>query len=245
MNRPTSDQREAARHAPADARSLVRQRWNHLLFLHWTVDREALQATLPPGLYADTYAGAGWLGLSTYAVSEARIAGLPAWGKMSEFLGLNVSTCVFDENGVPGLWFYSLDLSQPLAAWINRTLFALPARRSDLLAKFGDTSELSLSNPAGTETFRWTTDHSPGQIASRGSLEIFLLERYHYYVVKSGRLLRGSVARSPYLWSKVRVDELSTAPTTRAGFANLSAVPQHACTVDPVDVRVIGWPVAV
>lgn len=244
MNRPTSDQREAARHATPDARSLVRQRWSHLLFLHWTVDRETLQAKLPAGLHADTYAGAGWLGLSAHAVSEARVAGLPALGRLSHFLTLNVSTCVFDEHGVPGLWFFLSDCNQPFASWVSRTLFALPARRSDLAAKFGDTSELYLTTPAGTDTFRWTTDNSPGQIASRGSLEIFLLERYHYYVVKSGRLHRGSVARSPFLWKKARIDELSAAPAAGAGFAGLSAVPQHACTVDPVDVRVLGRPVA-
>jgi hypothetical protein len=138
-----------------------------------------------------------------------------------------------------------MERSQPLAAWISRTLFALPAQRANLQGRFGETSELTISSPASTDTYRWQSEDSPGQIASRGSLEIFLLERYHYYVVRNKRLHRGSVARSPFLWSKVRVDELSTAPAARAGFAGLSGVPQHASTVDPVDVRVLGRPVAV
>lgn len=243
MNRPTAEQRETARQTLHSARSLLRQRWSNLLFLHWTVDRDAIQATLPRGLYADTFAGTSWLGLSAYAVSEAHVTGLPALGRLSHYLGLNVTTCVFDENGMPGLWFYSLDLNQTLAAWISRQLFALPARHAPIQAERREPAAQTLRS--GADTYRWQTDDSPGQIASRGSLEIFLLERYHYYVEKSGRLHRGSVARSPFLWSKVHVEELSTAPAARAGFADLSATPQHACTVDPADVRILGLPQAV
>jgi uncharacterized protein YqjF (DUF2071 family) len=241
MNRPTTTQREEARHPASNARVVMRQRWENLLFLHWTVDRETIQRTLPPDLYADTFAGTGWLGIVPFAMRDVRPAGLPAVGRLSNFLELNVRTYVHDANGVPGVWFYSLDCNQPLAVWVARTFFHLPYQHAAMEAEFGDaiTYRTKRKGSAEESAFAWTP-RGPTRTAAPASLEFFLLERYFLYAAKGSRLFRGQVAHTPYEYQDAGVSALSSLPAAQAGFTGLSATPQHACHAPGVDVRILG-----
>ncbi len=241
MLRPTAELRESARHADPQRRTVMRQRWEHLLFLHWTVDREVIQQTLPPGLFCDTFAGTGWLGLVPFAMRGVRPAGLPAVGALSNFLELNVRTYVHDAQGVPGVWFYSLDCNQALAVWVARTFFRLPYEHAAMEATFGATNDYR-STRRGTSDeacFRWRP-HGALQTAQPGTLDHFLLERYYLYAAKGGRLFRGQVAHEPYQLQSAEVTELSVHPAELAGFPGLPAKPQHVCHAPGVDVRIMG-----
>ena len=103
-----------------------RQRWNHLLFGHWKIDAAEIQATLPPGLFVDTFEGDAYLGVVPFFMQRVRPAWLPPLPGVSWFLELNVRTYVFDAEGRPGVWFYSLDCNQPVAVFLARSLFHLP-----------------------------------------------------------------------------------------------------------------------
>jgi uncharacterized protein YqjF (DUF2071 family) len=241
MNRPTAEQREAARHPASSRRTVMHQRWENLLFLHWTIDRDIIQQTLPPGLHADTFAGTAWLGLVPFAMRDVRPTGLPAIGPLSNFLELNVRTYVHDDHGIPGVWFYSLDCNQRLAVFLAQKLFRLPYRHADMHAEFGETIDYR-STRRGTEVearYRWQP-HGPGRTAAAGSLEYFLLERYHLYAARGPRLYRGTVAHEPYEFRDTRLDEFSTHPATLAGFPDLAPRPQHLCHADGVNVRILG-----
>jgi uncharacterized protein YqjF (DUF2071 family) len=131
MNRPTPEQREAARHPDPKQGTVMRQRWENLLFLHWRVDPAVIQRSLPAGLHVDTFEESAWIGIVPFAMRDVRPAGLPAIGPISNFLELNVRTYVHDERGVPGVWFYSLDCNQPLAVIIARTRSASQASTSN------------------------------------------------------------------------------------------------------------------
>ena len=72
MTRPTPEQREATRHPDPRQRAVMHQRWEHLLFLHWSVEPDLIQRTLPPGLHADTFDSTGWLGLVPFAMRGVR-----------------------------------------------------------------------------------------------------------------------------------------------------------------------------
>ena len=50
MNSPTGEQREAARHPDPPQRTVMHQRWEHLLFLHWTVEPDTRAFQPAPGL---------------------------------------------------------------------------------------------------------------------------------------------------------------------------------------------------
>ena len=241
MSRPTPTQREEARQPATSARVVMRQRWENLLFLHWTLDREAIQRTLPPGLFTDTFAGTGWLGIVPFAMRDVRPAGLPAVGAFSNFLELNVRTYVHDADGVPGVWFYSLDCNQALAVWVARTFFRLPYEHAVMQAEFGATNDYRCTRRGTSDEarYRWEPQGAL-QTAQPGTLDYFLLERYHLYAAKGGNLYRGQVAHEPYQFQAAEVAELSARPAEQAGFANLSPKPQHICHAPGMDVRIFG-----
>jgi uncharacterized protein YqjF (DUF2071 family) len=216
------------------------QRWEHLLFLHWAVGREVIQRSLPHGLYADTFDGSGWLGIVPFAMRDVRPAGLPAIGPVSNFLELNVRTYVHDERGVPGVWFYSLDCNQPLAVLVAQILFGLPYRHAAMHAEFAETIvyESTRRGTDSTARYLWQPQ-GEGRTAATGSLEFFLLERYHLYAARGKNLYRGTVAHPPYEFREAGLRELSTAPATLDGFPDLDPHPGHICHADAVDVRIL------
>src|SRR5437868_2527421 len=90
-------------------------RWEALLFLHWHLPPPRIQQTLPDGLTVDTFEGNAYLGITPFFMRKVRPVGVPPLPWFSDFQELNTRTYVFDRNGVPGVWFYSLDCNQPLA----------------------------------------------------------------------------------------------------------------------------------
>ena len=241
MTRPTPEQRKAARHPDPRQRTVMHQRWEHLLFLHWDVRPEVIQHTLPSGLHADIFDGRAWLGIVPFAMRGVRPSGLPTVGPISNFLELNVRTYVHDDHGVPGVWFYSLDCNQPLAVLIAQIFFGLPYQHAAMQADFGSVIDYcsirrGTSNPA---RYVWQPQ-GPARISEPASLEFFLLERYHLYSMRKGKLLRGTVAHAPYEFRGARVDESSLVPAELAGFSGLEPQPRHVCHADGVDVRILG-----
>jgi hypothetical protein len=76
-----------------------KQRWSELLFAHWKIDAPTVQATLPRGLFVDTFAGDAYIGVVPFFMQRVRPAWLPPLPWISWFLELNVRTYVHDENG--------------------------------------------------------------------------------------------------------------------------------------------------
>jgi uncharacterized protein YqjF (DUF2071 family) len=147
---------------------------------------------------------------------------------------------VHDERGVPGVWFYSLDCNQPLAVLIAQMLFRLPYRHAAMRAEFAETIVYE-STRRGTDTaarYVWQP-RGEGRRAAAGSLEFFLLERYHLYAARGKNLYRGTVAHPPYAFRKAGLREFSTIPATLEGLPDLHPQPGHVCHADGVDVRIL------
>ena len=241
MNRPTPQQRQAARHPDPRQRTVMHQRWENLLFLHWDIQPALVQRTLLAGLRADVFDDRAWLGIVPFAMRGVRPSGLPAVGPVSNFLELNVRTYVHDDRGVPGVWFYSLDCNQPLAVLVARIFFGLPYRHAAMQADFGSVIDYrsirrGTSNPA---RYVWQP-HGAARKSEPAGLEFFLLERYHLYSMRRGKLFRGTVAHAPYEFRAARVEEFSLVPAELAGFSGLEPQPRHVCHADGVDVRILG-----
>ena len=122
---PDEAQRLAACVRPAGG-VVMYQQWCDLLFLHWEYSAAAIQATLPEGLFVDTFGGRAYLGVVPFFMRNIRPRFLPAVPGISDFMELNLRTSVYDRAGVPGVWFYSLDANQWLAVKIARRFFWLP-----------------------------------------------------------------------------------------------------------------------
>ena len=101
------------------------QHWGQLLFLHWSLPAESLRPLIPDPLVIETFDGARWIGITPFTMWGVRPAFLPPIPVLSEAHEVNVRTYVH-LNGVPGIWFFSLDVSNSVAALGARLTFHLP-----------------------------------------------------------------------------------------------------------------------
>jgi len=237
---PSLDQRLALRERP-NGFVVMRQRWSKILFLHWRIDPDILRAKLPPGLHLDLHEDEAWLGIVPFFMERIRPVGLLPVPGLSWFLELNVRTYVHDENGLPGVWFFSLDCIQALAVEIARSLFHLPYEHAEMSSSHKDQSTYydcrrkSEPNPA---SFIYSSS-GPGEPAEPGTLEFFLAERYLLYSARpDGSLFTGRVHHRPYLLSPAKCDAWSTAPALWDGLTCPTSPPDTALFVEHVDVSI-------
>ncbi len=236
---PTDEQRLAVRNRPNQS-PIMYQTWEHLLFLHWEIDPALIQATLPAGLTVDTYRGKAYLGIVPFYMNFVRPRFLPAVPKLSFFLETNLRTYVYDENGVPGVWFYSLDCNQPLAVWMARTFFKLPyfhakmkARREGAVVEYA--TQRRGWREKGEFVYAPTSQPKTAQI---GSLEFFLGERYVLFANTRKGIKSGQVWHTPYQLSSVSVSKYTTELIELAGFPAVTRPFDHALYSAGVRVNV-------
>jgi uncharacterized protein len=228
------------RQPPLKGSAVMFQRWFHLLFLHWPIEPETIQRTLPAGLHVDTFSERGWIGIVPFFMGGVRPFALPGVAGLSNFLELNLRTYVCDRQGRPGIWFYSLDANQPLAVWVARLCFALPYQHATMRADIeGGQVAYSSRRLGSVETLHYS--YCPAAElaeAGFGSLDFFLLERYRLFARRGGRLMTGRVYHAPYRLGKVIVYELDKRLFKLDGLEIPSESPAHAAYVRRVDVSV-------
>ena len=242
MKKPTLEDRLRARNEAPAGRQVMHQQWRRLLFLHWSVEPAALQATLPPGLTIDTHDGRAWLGVVPFFMRGIRPVYLPPVPGVSDFLELNVRSYVHDDAGRPGVWFYSLDANQWLAVKIARTFFKLPYHRATMCATV-ESDAVNYTCRRGTRSdtaeYRWQLSGEPFE-AEPGSLDSFLAERYLLFAwnEKRRRLSSGRVVHTPYPLRQATVETHSTLPIAWDGLSEPTTPPEHVVGSDGVDVAV-------
>ena len=220
----------------------MRQRWEQLLFLHWAVDPAEVAEVLPRGLEVDTYDGAAHVGIVGFRMRGVRPAGLPALPWLSYFNELNVRVYVRDEHGEPGVWFLSLDCDRGPAVRIARSFFGLPYEHAEMAYGFrDDLHRLDCRREGRPETARyaWQAD-GPATPAVPGSLTFHLAERYNFFCVKDGRLLRGQVHHAPYELAAARVFSWSQLPAAWDGLRLPDRQPDLAHCSAGVNIRAYG-----
>jgi uncharacterized protein YqjF (DUF2071 family) len=240
VNLPSLDQRIACREKPRGS-AVMRQRWSRILFLHWQVDPAPLRALLPPGLHLDLHEGAAWLGIVPFFMERVRPSFLPVVPGLSWFLELNVRTYVHDDNGVPGVWFHSLDCNQPIAVELARNLFHLPYQHARMSCRtIGRGTEYTCQRRGAGEEARFHyRPAGPARTAEPGSLEFFLAERYLLYsAAKDDTLFEGRVHHEPYQLAPAQCEEWSTLPAAWDGLPQPAFPAPSALWVDHVDVSV-------
>ncbi|SNR68626.1 YqjF family protein [Hymenobacter mucosus] len=230
---------------------LLHQRWSQLLFAHWPVAPSLLRPYLPPRLALDVFAGQAWLGVVPFSMSGVRPPGLPTVPGLRTLHELNVRTyaCL---DGVPGVWFLSLDADSFLAVELARALFHLPY----LHARMQFTQQDGTLHFASTRTHRhmppatfaasWTPGAALPQ-AQPGSLEYFLTERYHLYTagptlpqaIQSPHLWRGTLWHEPWQLRQATLHTWESTLVESHGLPTPQGQP-HLLAAEPVDVRVLG-----
>ena len=181
---------------------LMHQNWGKLLFLHWAIDAELLRPLIPSQLSIDTFDGKAWIGVVPFTMWGIRASFLPAIPGTSAFHELNVRTYVHF-NGVPGVWFFSLDAVNRLAVWGARTFYHLPYFKAEMsLEQEGETINYSShridqrESPAEFEA-TWNIGEPLPQ-STPNSLEFFLTERYCLYSFHRDQLFRSRIFHQPW-----------------------------------------------
>ena len=101
------------------------QRWTNLAYVHWRYEPSIIQAMLPEGLEVDTFDGSAWVGLIPFSMRDVGVPKLPPVPYFGDFPEVNVRTYV-KRNGVPGVWFFSLDVNRLAPALVARMTYLLP-----------------------------------------------------------------------------------------------------------------------
>jgi uncharacterized protein len=173
---------------------IMTQTWHDLLFAHWPIKRERLRPLVPPQLSLDTFENECWVAVAPFRMSHIHLRGLPALPGLSRFPELNVRTCVTLQD-TPGVYFFSLDVTNLPAVWAARKLYRLPYFRARMsVQEQGESISYRSDRDHGEAKFAATYGPTgPVQLRSRGTLEAWLTERYCLYTVVRGRVYRAEI----------------------------------------------------
>ncbi len=215
---------------------LMYQNWHHLLFLHWEIPPEELQALVPASLEIDTFEGKAYVGLVPFTVTGARPVLAPPVPGISNFHEVNVRTYVHRKGSDPGVWFFSLDASNAIAVAAARAGYKLPYFHAQI--------DFSASNdPLPKVTFRSHRDDERGPKpahlhveyapqtgvvtpAAPNTLEFFLIERYILYAQgEDHQLYRARVHHQPYPVQRAEIAGLDETLVWAAGVRRPDDVP--------------------
>lgn len=242
--KPTLETRLKMRERPQQRTPVMYQKWHDLLFLHWESDPQTIQRTLPAGLYVDTFEDKAYLGVVPFFMRDVRPRFFPSIPGISNFQELNVRTYVYDSNGTPGVWFYSLDANQYIAVKTARLFFKLPYFYANMRAEFNlsnkQISYLSQRHGADPDlkTFFRYRPASDTFLAEPGTLEFFLIERYILFANSGEKVYSGRVWHHPYQLTKVEVSDLDENVLCLDGFQKSSRPPDHKIMSSGVEVDI-------
>lgn len=196
--------------------------WDDLLFAHWPVDAGAARLALPAGLELDLYEGRAWISVVPFRMSHVRPRFLPRLPGLSAFAELNVRTYVI-RKGVPGVWFFSLDASSPVAVRAARRIFHLPYFDAAMRAeRDGGTIRYSSRRiHPGAGAAEFAADFGPAGPAYRaaaGSLDDWLTARYCLYAADGeGGLYRTHIHHKPWCLQPAFADIRANTMAAAAG----------------------------
>lgn len=177
-----------------------RQSWLDLLFIHWPVPSQVLRPLVPPELTIQEFDGTSWVGVVPFRMEGVMRRPLPDVPGISAFPELNVRLYV-EAEGKPGVWFLSLDATNPLAVWAARRYFHLPYYRAEMTV-IAEASGYHYQSERRSGEARFAARYRPigeADEAPAASLEHWLTERYCLYARSpAGRLYRNEVHHVPW-----------------------------------------------
>jgi len=215
----------------------MRQKWLDLAYVHWRFDVDTVRPLVPRELEIDTFDGDAWVGLIPFSmrgIGLGRGPGVPYLGSFSE---VNVRTYV-KRDGVPGVWFFSLDVDRLLPAVVARLTYRLPYC-------WGRTSHRREDDTTITHVERrWPEHTEPTRIVVRAgrpiepdALDVFLTARWGLYSPRRGGVRYAPVDHEPWPLREANLIELDDHLVRAAGLPAPTGEP-HVRFSDGVTVRV-------
>lgn len=208
------------------------QRWESLSFVHWRYDPAAVRDLIHPSLTLEEIDGSAWVGLVPFRMH----VGLPrrAIGP-STFPETNLRTYVVGPDGVPGVWFFSLDAARLAAVAVARSWFRLPYVWASMRVDESDDRITYTSRRPGGGMLDLALSRGT-QLPRPSPLEVSLTARWALYD-RLGR--RRRVDHPPWPLERATVIHLRTDLPQRAGLPAPDGSPLVHRSVG-VDVRLGG-----
>jgi len=227
-----------------DRTTVMHQRWAELGFLHWPIPVACMRKLIPRALTIDTFDGQAYLGLVPFTVTGARPMLMPPLPWVSHFHEINVRTYVHHEGADPGVWFFSLDASNPVVTAAARALFRLPYHYARITMEI-DAGRIDFRSHRNGGGARATCDveyQALGQPAPAavGSLEHFLVERYILYTESGERLWQAQVHHEPYPLQGAQATINENSLTAAAGIGPPEGPPPLVHFAREVNVEIFG-----
>jgi len=206
-------------------RAVMKQGWYDLAYIHFRYSVEEVAKVLPAGLEVDVCDGSAWVGLIPFSMRGIGVPGLPAVPYLGSFAEINVRTYV-RHNGVPGVWFCSLDINRLLPTIVARTTYTLPycfGRASN--KRVGDELHTMVER-RWPRTAQVAKPHTKialkigERIVAPSPLEIFLSARWGLYTTTRGGSLRyAPISHEPWKLHRAELVSLDDSLIEAAGFA--------------------------
>jgi uncharacterized protein YqjF (DUF2071 family) len=181
---------------------IMTQIWNTLLFAHWPIAPDTLRPLVPPVLPLDTFDRDCWVALTPFYMTHVCPRGFPPIPRLSQFPEMNVRTYV-SVNGIPGIYFFSLDADNAIAVALARAIFHLPYYNAHMDCKWrGEVihyrSHRTHHHTPPAQFLATYRPLGPAFFAQRQSLEYWLIERYCLYTIVRDRVYRAHVHHRPW-----------------------------------------------
>ena len=179
----------------------MKQNWHDLLFAHWALRPEEIRPLVPPELELDLLDGTAYVAVTPFWMSGVRGRMMPPVPFLRKFCELNVRTYV-RYNGVPGVYFFSLDAASFPAVMGARKIYKLPYFHAAMLIRSDGKefhySSSRLQEPRPADFHALYQPISTPRVRDKGSIEHFLTERYCLYTVDRGTVLRAYIHHAPW-----------------------------------------------
>jgi len=198
-------------------RSLMRQRWADLTYLHWPLAPDQVAERIPEPLEPDLFDGSAWVGLVPFQMEGIGLSVGPSVPYFGSFPETNVRTYVVGPNG-PGVWFDSLDAGRLAAVGAARVAFGLPYMWS----------AMSIERGNGWYRYRtkrrWGGPDATSDVTVRlgtpvpsTDLDVFLTARWRLYSQWRFRVVHAPVEHPP--WDLRRAEaQVGDTLVTAAGY---------------------------
>lgn len=202
---------------------------------------------MPEALPIDTWQGQAYVGLVAFVVKDNRVTLLPPFPMFARFYEVNVRTYVRPRGGEPGVYFFSLDASNPVIAAAARAFYGLPYHgahgRGQTARLPGERPRYSIAlrrnvsvadEPSCEVSYAPTGTAAPAQ---PDTLAAFLVERYVLYTASGEDVRAVRVRHEPYPLQGARVHRLRESLTLAAGLPPLGR-PAYTHYASGVDVKI-------
>ncbi len=210
--------------------------------MHWQMPVERLRPLIPGRLAIDTFEGRAWVGVTPFTISGARPVFTPPLPWVSDFHEINVRTYVHLD-GVPGVWFFSLDANSLVAVMGAHTFFRLPYYHASInLEEQGGTIIYTSRREQAASRAEFNATWQIGAAlpeAGPGSLDFFLIERYCLYTSAEEKLYRCRIFHAPWPLQAASLATYQSGMIEAAGLPSPAGEPLLHCG-GPVNVEV--WP---